>query len=276
MKISNFFYDIRNKKPKNKRIVVLSDVHYYDKKNIKKLNIVLKKVEKLNPNYICMPGDLFDEKYIYDEKMFYDWLERLGKICPVIISLGNHEMYDTVYEKDNSFNKDVYDKVKKVDNVFVLDNELKSMDGINFIGLTYTFEYYEEYREDNKEYLIKYINDNINFSCKGYTVLLVHSPIEIIKEEVFKNLKCSKYVDLVISGHTHGGVTPNFMKKFMKGTGLFEPTPNHKIISKKSYGKYQIGDTTFIISSGIKKLSHTNSFRKLDFLFSPEITIIDI
>ena len=275
MKISNFFYDIKDDKPKNKRIVVLSDIHYYSRKNIKKLNKVLSKTETFKPDFICMPGDIFDEKYIYDEGLFCDWLEKLGNICPVIMSIGNHELYDNVYN-DHRINKDVYDKVRKVKNVYVLDNELVKIDGINFIGLSYTYEYYDVFNEHNKDYLIKYINNKIDFNPKGYTVLLSHSPIELIKEEVFNNLKCSRYVDLVVSGHTHGGITPNILKKVMRGYGFFSPTHGHRLVCKKSYGKYKIDKTNFVISSGIMKLSHRNKFRCLNFLFSPEITIIDI
>ena len=267
MKISNFFYDIKDDKPRNKRIVVLSDIHYYSRKNIKKLNKILSKTETFKPDFICMPGDIFDEKYIYDEGLFCDWLEKLGNICPVIMSIGNHELYDNVYN-DHRINKDVYDKVRKVKNVYVLDNELVKIDGINFIGLSYTYEYYDVFNEHNKDYLIKYINDKIDFNPKGYTVLLSHSPIELIKEEVFNNLKCSRYVDLVVSG--------NILKKVMRGYGFFSPTHGHRLVCKKSYGKYKIDKTNFVISSGIMKLSHRNKFRCLNFLFSPEITIIDI
>ena len=273
MKVSRFYYKVNDKKL-NKRIVVLADIHYYSKKNIKKLNKVLNNSLKLNPDYFCIPGDMFDEKNIYDVDYFIEWLRKLSKIAPVIISIGNHEYYDK--ERTNGIlNTEVYRKVKKVKNVYVLDNDYKNIYGINFIGLSLPIKYYSEKKENDEDFLIDYANKNINFNIKkGYSILLSHTPIELSKEDVLKKLKCSKYVNLIISGHTHGGITPNVLKYFMNGTGFI--SPSKKLFPKRTYGKFIINGINFIVSSGITKASHTNTFRFFDFLFSPEISIIDL
>ena len=62
MKILNKNYNIDNKL--NKNIVLISDLHYQDKKDIKILNNVLDNIKKLKPDYICIAGDITDKAFI--------------------------------------------------------------------------------------------------------------------------------------------------------------------------------------------------------------------
>lgn len=271
MKISKFYYQIFHND--NKRIVVLSDIHYYHKKNMKKLNRVLDDVKNCHPDYICIPGDMIDERHIKDEQIFLDWLVELKNICPVIISLGNHEFIKS--KKDYfCYDYDFFDKISKIDNIYFLDNKSQKIGGINFTGITLPGEYYYDEEENNKEYLINYINKKIKVKSNSFNVLLCHSPIELIKKDVFTSLNMANKIDLVICGHMHGGITPNILKKYLKGRGLI--SPHRDIFVKHSYGEYNINNTKFVISSGITKSSYRNKFSLLDFLFAPEITIIDI
>ena len=52
----------------DKTIVLISDIHYTNKKDIKHLYKVLNKIKRIRPNYICIPGDLIDKTYIKDEE----------------------------------------------------------------------------------------------------------------------------------------------------------------------------------------------------------------
>ena len=51
-------------------IVHISDIHYYNKKCIKRLNKILEKIKKIKPNYICITGDITDESRVYNEEIF--------------------------------------------------------------------------------------------------------------------------------------------------------------------------------------------------------------
>ena len=262
-------YDVQAKI--NKKIVVLSDIHYYDKKNIKKLSKVLKKVEFIKPDYICIPGDLIDEAKIYDKDLLIEWLTNLGKICKVIISVGNHELFITK-KHIPTFNTGLIEQIKKIENIFYLDNEIKRIDNINFIGLTLPIDFYYKYNEDN-DYFIKYFNKKFSKIDNRYNILLCHSPISIANKNVLDKLKIGNKINLVLSGHMHGGITPNILKKVLKGKGFI--SPRRRILEKNCYGFNKINNTNFIISSGITVASHINSFRFFDRFFSSEISIIN-
>ncbi len=262
-------YDIRAKL--NKKIVVISDIHYYNKKMIKKLNKVLTKVKLLNPDYICIPGDLIDEAKIYDKEILIEWLTNLGKVCKVIISVGNHELFITK-KHIPTFNAGLIDQIKNIPNIKYLDNDIYSDCGINFIGLTLPFEYFYKL-DENKEYFIDYVNEKFSRIDNKYNILLCHSPVCIADEEVFKKLKFANRLDLVLSGHMHGGITPNFLKKVLKGKGII--SPRRRFFEDNCYGFKKINNTSFVISSGVTVASHMNSFSVLDFLFRGEISVIN-
>ena len=262
-------YDVEAKL--NKKIVILSDIHYYSKKDIKKLNKVLKKLEFIKPNYICIPGDLIDEAKINDKELLLEWLTKLSKICKVIISVGNHELFITK-KHIPTFNTGLIEQIKNIDNIIYLDNEIYNDSNINFIGITLPIDYYYKYNEDS-EYFIKYFNEKFNKIDNKYNILLCHSPISIANKEVIDKLKIGKKINLVLSGHMHGGITPNWLKKLLKGRGLI--SPRRKILEKNCYGLNKINNTNFVISSGITVASHINSFRFLDIFFSSEISVIN-
>ena len=71
----------------------------------------------------------------------------------------------------------------------------------------------------------------------------------------------------------HGGITPNFLKKILKGRGII--SPRRKLFEKNCYGLNKINNTNFLISSGITVASHLNSFKFLDFFFSSEVSVIN-
>lgn len=267
IKIKN--YDVEGKI--NKKVVVLADIHYYNKKDMKKLNKILDNVKNINPDFICIPGDLTDEAFIYDEDLLVKWLSDLSNICKILISVGNHELIKTKkHIKANNY--ELINKIKKINNVIYLDNEIYSNSEINFIGVTMPVEYYYPLNED-KEFFIKFFNDKFNKIDNKYNILLCHSPICIGNKDVLDKLKIGNKLNLVISGHMHGGITPNFLKKLLKGRGLI--SPRRKILEKNCYGLNKINDTYYVISSGVTVASHMNSFRFLDIFFSSEISVIN-
>lgn len=259
MKIINKFYNISNKL--NKNIVLISDLHYQDKKDIKILNNVLDNIKKLKPDYICIAGDITDKAFIKDEKEYIEWFKKLSKISKVIISLGNHEFYIKKYRKIYGLNKELLKKISNIENVYLLDNENIIIDNINFIGLTIPMKYYKEEKHND---FYKCLN-NLKINKKYYNVLLCHSPINICDKEILKN----KNIDLILCGHMHGGIVPKCMRKIFKYNGLI--SPNKKLFPKYAYGNLEIGNTEIIISSGIKVIP----FRIIN-VFLPEVVNIKI
>ena len=266
MLITNKEYKINSRI--NTNIVLISDIHYYSKKDIKYLNKILDKITRLKPNYICIPGDIIDECNIEDEKYFIEWLTKLSNITKTIISLGNHEYYIDKRKNLYGFNKELFQKIKKINNIYLLDNENVIIDDINFIGLTLNKDYYYKHYEDYDNFF-KSIN-SLKINTNYYNILLCHSPVNVTNEKVIEKLN----VDLILCGHTHGGMVPKIFRKIIKNDGFI--SPNKKLFPKKVYGNLKIKNTNIIITSGITVLSHTNRFYMLRHFFSGEIVNIKL
>ena len=108
----------------------------------------------------------------------YHFFREAGRIAPVVLSRGNHELYLT--EEDRA--------VMAEAGVRLLDNESTEIDGILFGGLTS--------RQVTGDLDTAFLE---TFSaCTQYKVLLCHHP------EYYPEL--SRYpIDLILSGHCHGG-----------------------------------------------------------------------
>ena len=264
MLITNKTYNISGNI--DKTIVLISDIHYSNKKDIKHLYKVFNKIQKINPNYICISGDLIDNTYIKDEDYLINWIKKLGTICNVLISIGNHEFCINKKKNEYGFNKELYKKIESINNIYVLDNSNIILDNINFIGLTLPFEHYY-YNEESITSFNKYLY-KFKTNKKYYNVLLCHTPFNICNEEIVKKLN----VDLVLCGHTHGGVVPKFLRGIIKTSGFINP--QKKLFPKNVYGNIKINNTNIIITSGISVLPKKIGI--LTNLCSSEIVTIKI
>ncbi len=235
MRIINKKYNIKGNIDAN--IVLISDIHYINKNDIKHLNKVLDNIKKINPNYICIPGDIINNTYINDEDILVNWFKDLSKISPVIISIGNHELCISKKKRLFGFNKDLYNKISSIKNIYVLDNDNIVIDNINFIGLSFPAEYYYKYKEEVFD--SKYLK-NIKINKKYYNILLCHSPINIINHKID--------VDLILCGHTHGGIVPHIFSGIIKHGGFISPCKS--FFPKNVYGHIH----NIIITSGISVL----------------------
>ena len=252
----------------NANIVLISDIHYYSKGDIKHLNKVLDNIKKTNPKFICIPGDIIDEINIKDEVDFITWLNKLSKISTVFISLGNHEYYKDKYNKKFEKPFNFIKKLKNIKNLYLLDNENKTVDNINFIGLTLPIEYY--FKETSREIDFSKYLKGLKIEKDKYNILLCHSPINLCNKKVLEN----SGIDLVLCGHMHGGITPRFLRMFMKNRGFISPTKT--IFPKNAYGHIKIDKTDIMITSGITVVSHINKFRILKDIFSSEIVTLTL
>lgn len=272
-KIVEHYYEVSTNKIENTRIVLLSDIHYYEKKDLYKLEKLTEHLLKLKPDYITIVGDLLDEAFVFDLEYLYDWIKNTSKYVSIIISIGNHDLLiDENFE--TGFNKEFFQKLKKIPKVEVVDDNTYQENDICFLGLTLPAAYYYQEKEP-KDQLIAHMNSTFPVVDKNkFHVLLCHTPLMIAKKDVLEQLKIKKQLDLILCGHTHGGITPEFLKPILKGIGLISPF--RTLFFKYAYGYIKRENTNVIISSGVTKASHRNRFRKLDSLFAREITVIDI
>ncbi len=256
-----------------KRIVLLTDIHYYQPKDMKKLNKILDVLKNESFDYICLGGDIIDLGYIKDMDLFINWLKELSKLSKVFVSLGGHDfrgLKASIYYRNDEF----YDKLSKINNLYVLDNDTYIEGNIRFIGLTLPYDYYYKYNE-NLNYFKRFVNNTFDTFKDKYNILLSHTPIPFTNLPSYDEIKLLKNIPLVLSGHTHAGIMPNFLRGVMKGRGIFSPH-KQKMFPKDSYGLIKRGDTNIIISSGITKASHVNKFHNFDFIFDHEITFINL
>ena len=256
MKIINKYYNINKL---NKTIVLISDIHYYDKKDIYLLNKVLDNIKHINPDYVCIAGDITDKSYVNDEDYLINWLKKLSNNYKTIGILGNHEYYIDKKEKDFGLNNALFDKLKNIDNLYLLQNNNVLIDNINFIGLDLGIKYYFNENKSNID-INKYIDN------KHSNVLLCHSPEDI--DDIING----KNIDLVLCGHMHGGIVPRILRPLFKTRGIISPT--RKFFPQYAYGLKKVGGTCVITSNAIRVISHINKFYMFRFLFSSEIVVI--
>ena len=258
----------------NNQIVLISDIHYNDKSDQVKLNNVLKAINTLNPDYICILGDICDQAKILDEDILITWLTQLAKITTVIVVYGNHDiaLYDngTCYINDKLFNK-----IKKIKNLYLLDNQLLTINNICFVGLKLDYKYYYDTKEDPEEF-IKHYNRIVNsLDPNTYNIILSHSPIALTKKGTLLKLNDYSNIDLILCGHMHGGMIPNLLRPIFKTTGLIGPSKRGLFI-KNAYGCFKVNDISFVVSSGITKLSKVSKINFLDNFFGPEVFLIEV
>ena len=258
MKVLNKLYTIESNL--NKNIVLISDIHYSSNKDLNRLNFILNRIKKINPDYICIPGDIIDKSKIDDEEDFIEWLKKLSSITKVIVSIGNHEFYIDKSKNILGLNKTLFKKISNINNLYLLDNKNIIIDNINFIGITVPLKYYT-----NSNEFYKCMN-KVKTNKKYYNILLCHSPENICNKNIIKD----KNIDLILCGHMHGGVVFNFLRPIFKNTGLIGPTK--KIFPKNAYGHIKINDTNIVITSGTRVLP----YKVLNKLFKPEIVKISL
>lgn len=259
----------------NKRIILLTDIHFYGKKEKKYLDKILLELKKIEYDYLCISGDLLDLSFVEEEELLIEWLRKLSSISKIIISLGNHDLYNNRKTYEFNFNEELFNRIKKIKNIKVLDNQIYLDDGIRFIGLTLPIDFYYKYNE-NKNYFMRYVNNTFQIPYKDkYNILLCHTPFPIADKEIVEKTRLLSNIQLVLSGHMHGGITPNCFRKILKGRGIISPWKN--LFPKNSYGLIKNNnEQSIIISSGVTTASHVNFFSFIDALFIKEITVIEL
>ncbi|MEI6529113.1 MAG: metallophosphoesterase [Candidatus Falkowbacteria bacterium] len=197
----------------NKVVVQISDVHLGPVYRERSFARLLKKVQELNPEAVFITGDLFDGM-----ESDFSWLNhpftKMNVPRGIYYSFGNHDLY-------LGFNRAM--ELLKNNPVIILDNKMRVVDGLQIIGVNYSF---------NKDFdLEEAILEQVGYSKDKASILLFHEP---------KNIELAKKaeIDLQLSGHTHNGqLFPfNYLAKLAyKGYG---------------HGLFNDGDFSLIVNRG--------------------------
>ena len=231
------------------RIAHISDLHNAEfGVDNSKLIAMIKEAE---PDIIAITGDIIDSRRT-DIDIALAFIEEVIKIAPCYYVSGNHESRISEYDI-------LKEKMIKV-GVVVLENQtaeishLKSK--IKIAGISDP--------SFNSDYLLGDENSVIESQLKkvtepedGFTVLLSHRP-------EFFEIYSDYNIDLVLSGHAHGG---QFRLPFFGGV----IAPGQKIFPKYDSGLFENGNTNMIVSRGIG-----NSIIPLRINNRPEIILIEL
>ncbi|MFI3307799.1 MAG: metallophosphoesterase [Mycoplasmatota bacterium] len=264
-------FNIKNNLEINKTICHISDIHFFNNYNIKRFEIIKEQIKKINPDFICITGDLVDNNIIVENdyiKHLYNFFSDLGLIAKVLITLGNHDL-ETYKDKKRVY-KYPYKfvrNIRKLENVTLLENEKKVFDNICFIGYNPTYEYYEKFEFDFDLLKNNFNLEKFKLNKNNYNILLLHTPIGIM---AFENNIVDNF-NLILCGHTHGGMIPS---SFFGNRGLY--SPNKLILPHDMRGHKKIRQTDIIICSGIYKLPKTSKLDKLNDLYAMDINEIMI
>ena len=229
------------------RIVQLSDLHNtgfgVDQRDL------LRKIDEANPDIIVITGDLIDS-YVTNVDLAMELVEGAIEIAPVYYVEGNHEA--RLEDPEELFKK------LEAGGVTVLHDKRialkRGSSSIDLLGLSEpTFGFAYEGTSDLRETLRRLTEETTTF-----TILLSHHPelLDVIADYP---------VDLVFSGHAHGGqVRIPFLMD-----GLI--APDQGFFPEFTSGIYQDRNTKEIVSRGLG-----NSILPFRVFNRPEIVVVTL
>ena len=266
-------YNVVNTKL-DKKLLVMSDIHYCSKKDKEVLDLIINSINDKKYDYILIPGDFINNSKIEDEDIFVNFLEDLAKIAPVIMSIGNHDVALGVHNKKTYWlNEELFSKIRSIKHIHLLDNEIYKKDNIRFIGLTLPLDYYKYH--ENKNYFMRYTNNIFKSVSKTtYNILLCHSPVFFEDQKIMKEVPLLDNISLIISGHLHAGLVPRKFRKKFKGKGFVDPS--HALCPRRCYGFHHLGDKKLAISCAVNKFPSNSSLGKLNRFFAIELLEINL
>ena len=230
------------------RIAQVSDLHNAElgKDN----NKLIEKLNECEPDIIVLTGDLIDSNHTNLE-VALSFAQQAVKIAPCYFVTGNHEAWvGSQYEELKTSLENA--------GVTVLQDEAIELnygdECIQLIGLNDPD--FSERDSFLSESILETKLSQVNIS-NGFTILLSHRPEHF---NVYQN----KNIDLVLSGHAHGG---QFRLPFLGGV----IAPNQGLFPKYDAGIYTENGTTMIVSRGIG-----NSIIPVRINNRPEIIIIEL
>ncbi len=239
------------------RLVVVADIHgkVYGEDNAPLYDLTAAQ----EPDVIVLLGDLFPSHFAEaDQAYVIELTRRMTEIAPVWFAIGNHELSYTA-----QYGSGWIDEIKAA-GATVFDEEWAD---VNLCGNTiriggsmghgYFFGRTPEEYEASPEYAVLSALEHSPHPA----VLLSHMPDTV----ALSDGKESWHIDLVLSGHTHGGVVrvPGLGGLYAPMQGWWPPY---------DYGDMMLNDQMrMIITSGLSGHDHLPRIFNL-----PEIEVIDL
>ena len=231
------------------RIVQISDLHNakFGKNNQK----LVGRIRECEPDMIVLTGDLVDSNHTNVDRAV-QFVDEIVKICPVYYVTGNHEYW---------LEKSEYDELMDGligAGVVILDDQVVeiSMGDAKFrlVGLD------DKSLADGTLGTLLNNAQNVAYEDsekKEFTVVLAHEPQYLARY-------ASSGVDLVLSGHAHGG---QFRLPFVGGI----VAPDQGFFPEYTAGEYYMDGTEMIVSRGLG-----NSVIPVRLFNFPEIVCVEL
>ena len=208
-------------------------------------------LSEVEPHVIVLTGDLIDSRHT-DMDIALDFAGKAVQIAPVYYVTGNHEARVPEYEQLKTGLTDL--------GVTVLENQkvqiTKDGESITLMGIQDP-SFRTDYLFGDAKSVSSQAITSLQNESDGFTVVLSHRP------ELF-DLYVDTGVDLVFSGHAHGG---QFRLPVVGGL----VAPNQGFFPKYDAGQFIEENTTMIVSRGVG-----NSIIPLRINNPPEIVVVEL
>ncbi len=234
------------------RIAVLTDFH--DSAYGKSEKTLIEAIQKQDPDLILLVGDIADDERSHNATE--QLLAAIGSKYPCYYVTGNHEYWsneiNAIKDMIRSYGVTVLEGNSKIVQAGEQKVRLCGVDDPDgFRSAHHTDHDAAESWQDQFDACKAQTGDDI------YSILMSHRP------ELVEKYQSSGF-DLVVAGHAHGGQfrIPGLLNGFY--------APNQGYFPKYAGGRYELGNTTMIVSRGLSK-------SRLPRIFNPpELVIVDI
>ncbi len=206
------------------------------------------------PDFVVIAGDLVSRD-VTDLSDIETFLRNLRAICPVYLSLGNHEL---------DLPKDIYKSLCAIitatgcrllrDETIKIERQGKKTN-LALAGIALRYDVYKNEAGNYKNlasYTLKDMTDALG-EKKYPTLLLAHNPF-------FMETYAAWGADLVFAGHVHGGAV---RLPFIGGI----LSPERRFFPRYDKGYYRKDKTQMLVSGGIGKLRLFNP---------PELSVVKL
>lgn len=219
------------------RIVQISDLHnqFFGWKQ----KALLDRIAGCRPDLIVVTGDVVDSNHT-NYKLALDFFEGAAELASVYYITGNHELW---LEKD-----EFSDFLNDIGNLGIhfIDDSVAEVDGFSLIGIA-----------DST------LHGNLDYNA--YSSLgEAHLKIMLAHEPAFHTFYQAAGMDLVLTGHVHGG------QFIIPGKGGLV-SPDFEFFPELYQGVHTYGDTTMVISRGLG-----NSIIPVRVYNYPEIVVVEL